>query len=82
MEKIIFTDHLAIMIGAGLPVGRALEALATQTKNKKFAGVIVSINDDIRQGRPLSDAFAKHPEIFSGLFVSMVKAGGGKRQSG
>jgi len=75
MEKIIFTDHLAIMIGAGLPVGRALEALATQTKNKKFAGVIVSINDDIRQGRPLSDAFAKHPEIFSGLFVSMVKAG-------
>lgn len=75
MEKVIFAQHLAVMIGAGLPLTRALEALGLQTKNKRFASTVKGLNEEIKKGTAFADALAKYPKIFSELFVNMVKAG-------
>lgn len=74
-EKIVFAQHLAVMIGAGLPLTRALEALGLQTRNKKFASIIKEINDDIKKGTALADSLAKYQKVFSELFINMVKVG-------
>jgi type IV pilus assembly protein PilC len=74
-EKMIFARHLAVMIGAGLSLNRALETLSQQTKNKRFAKIINFLSEDIKKGLPLAEALNKHPKVFSNLFVNMVRVG-------
>jgi len=75
VEKMMFTQNLAVMIGAGLPFNRALDALGAQTKNKYFTQVIGQVNESVRKGTMLGDALAKFPKVFNELFVNMVKVG-------
>jgi type IV pilus assembly protein PilC len=74
-EKILFTHNLAGMVSAGLTLYRALEVEKKQNKNPAMAVVFDSLLATINQGGTLSDGLAKHPKVFSTLFVSMVKAG-------
>ncbi len=74
-EKIIFTKNLAGMLRAGLPLSRALEVLDKQTTNVYFKKILVSLLETIDKGGTFSDGLAKHPKVFSALFVSMVRAG-------
>ncbi|MEK7660272.1 MAG: type II secretion system F family protein [Patescibacteria group bacterium] len=74
-DKMIFTRNLAVMVGAGLTVSRALHALQQEAKNPYFKKVINDINDRVTKGQPLRDAFAASPDVFPELYVSMVQAG-------
>lgn len=74
-EKIVFTKTLSAMLKAGLSVTRALSVLERQSKNPLMKEVIAEVTDDVSKGLGLHEAMAKHPKIFSKLFVSMVKAG-------
>ena len=74
-DKIVFATNLAAMIGAGLPVSRALSVTERQAKNPKLKSVLLSIRTDIQKGGTLHEALARFPNIFSPLFVAMVRAG-------
>jgi len=74
-EKLMFTRNLQVMISAGLPLPRALEILASQTKSKKFKRALLNINEEIIKGKNFSDSLKAHPDIFSELFQSMIKVG-------
>lgn len=74
-EKMFFTRNLQVMISAGLPLPRALETLASQTKNNKFKKAILNIKEEITCGKNFSEAVAKYPDIFSLLFQNMIKSG-------
>ena len=74
-EKMIFARNMGVMVGAGVSMTKALEILSRQTSNKKFRNVLLGLAGEIRKGRPLSEAMAEHPKIFSSLFCSMVRAG-------
>lgn len=74
-EKMIFARHLAVMIGAGLSMTRALDILSLQTKNKNFSKTIKIIKENVNQGQTFADSLAKYPKIFSELFVNMVRVG-------
>ena len=69
------TFHLAMLLGAGLPLSQALAALAEQTENARLRGVVVELARDIEEGRSLSDALARFPDLFGQVFVSMVRNG-------
>ncbi len=71
----IFTRQLSTMVGAGVSLTKALSTLQTQTRNKYFQKVILDISKDIESGMPLADAFAKFPNVFSDVYVNMVRAG-------
>lgn len=74
-DKIIFAKNMGAMIEAGLPMARALEVLQRQTRNKKFKKIIVSLGEEIKKGKNLSESMALYPRVFSQLFVSMVHSG-------
>jgi len=71
----IFTRQLSVMVNAGLAIDQALSALARQQKNKRFREILQKVTDDVRGGSSLSNAFAKHPQVFDSLYVNMVAAG-------
>ena len=74
-EQIILTKNLSGMLKAGLSLSRALSVLQKQTKNSKLSGILTSLSGDISSGETLSSGISKFPNIFSKLFVSMVRAG-------
>jgi type IV pilus assembly protein PilC len=71
----VFSRQFATMIEAGLNVVTALVILEEQTEDKKLAKVVTELRADVEGGLLLSEAMARHPRIFSRLFISMVEAG-------
>lgn len=74
-EKVLFSQELATLVNAGVPISQSLEILNKQTKNARFKGVLEELSKDVDGGLTLSGALEKHPKVFSKLFVSMVKSG-------
>ncbi len=73
-DKIIFARNLGSMIEAGLPITRALSIMERQAKGE-LKKVLTKLGEEIARGITLSDAMKLFPDVFSMLFVSMVKAG-------
>lgn len=71
----IFTRQFASLIKAGLPLFSCLKALEEQTKSRYFRGIIHEISAEIEGGVSLSNALAKHKNIFNELYVNTIKAG-------
>ena len=70
-----FTHELSVMLDAGLPLDRALTILAELEKNAVFRSVILDVHKGIHSGATLASCLARHPEVFSGIYVSTVRAG-------
>jgi len=74
-ELIFFSRQLSSLLKSGIPIIVALSSIAEQTKNKLLKETINAVLKDIQAGVSFSEALAKHPDIFSDLFVSMIKVG-------
>jgi type IV pilus assembly protein PilC len=71
----VSTRQLSTMVSSGMTILRALYVLEAQTESKKLKETLVSVRRDVEAGLQLSDALARHPKVFSPLYVSMVRAG-------
>ncbi len=71
----IFSRQFATMIDAGLSVVSALVILEQQTDDKYLGAVIHDLRGDVEGGLLLSQAMARHPKVFSRLYIAMVEAG-------
>ena len=71
----IFSRQFATMIEAGLNVVGALVILEEQTDDDGLGDVILELRKDVEGGLLLSEAMARHPKVFSRLYISMVEAG-------
>ncbi len=71
----VFTRQLATMIDAGLPLVQSLDILAQQQENKTFQEVIGTVKEDVESGSTFAAALARHPKIFTELYVNLVVAG-------
>ena len=74
-DLVIFSRQMATMVDAGVTLIQALEILEEQAENRGFAEILGAVRADLESGASLSSALGKYPQVFSGLFVSMVKAG-------
>lgn len=74
-EQITFAKNMSVMIDAGLSISRALAVLQKQSKNKNLISILESIGTAVSSGETFSKALEAHPDTFSRLFISMVKAG-------
>src|SRR3989344_4935142 len=74
-DIVFFTRLLASMITSGLTLTKSLEILKEQTQNTALVDVENEIINDISEGSSLSKAIGKYPDIFSLIYISLVKAG-------
>jgi type IV pilus assembly protein PilC len=74
-ELAVFARQLATMISSGMSILRALYVLEEQTESKMLKETIVAVRKDVEAGLSLSDSMARHPKVFSTLFVAMTQAG-------
>src|ERR1700736_2906757 len=74
-ELAVFSRQLATMIASGMSILRALYVLEEQTESQFLQETIVAVRKDVEAGLSLSDSMARHPKVFSPLFVAMTQAG-------
>jgi type IV pilus assembly protein PilC len=74
-DKVVFTRQLSTLIAAGLPLAQSLHTLVEQTSNPRLRAVTQELIASVEGGHTLHDSFAKHPEVFDKLFLSLIAAG-------
>src|SRR5271157_3021710 len=74
-ELAVFSRQLSTMISSGMSILRALYVLEEQTESKFLKETIIAVRKDVEAGLSLSDSMARHPKVFSPLFVAMARAG-------
>jgi len=67
--------QLAILISASTPVEEALRITALQFEKSRLRGVLLDARGQVMEGARLSEALARHPDVFDSLFTAMVAAG-------
>lgn len=71
---VVFSRQFATMIDAGIPILRCLEILGNQTKDPVLKPTLEVVTTDVKGGMTLNEALAKHPSVFSKLYVNMIRA--------
>jgi len=71
-EIIMFSKQLALMIESGFDIAASLDLLESQITNRSLKRIVGEITSDIRNGMKPSQAFAKHPIAFSGLYCRTI----------
>ena len=74
-QLMISTKKMATMLRSGLSILPALAMVRDQVENPSLKTTMNQIYNDVESGSSLSQAFSKNPEIFSPIYVNMVKAG-------
>lgn len=74
-DVILFARQMYSLTRSGVPLIRGLAGLAESTRNAVMRETIEALIDDLEGGRELAGAMARHPSVFSPLFVSMVRVG-------
>jgi general secretion pathway protein F len=67
--------QLATLMEAGIPLDSSLSALIEQLGHPALRKIITQIRERVREGSSLADALSLHPQVFSSLFIGMVRAG-------
>ncbi len=70
-----FFRQLSAMLNAGVPYAQSLNTLKTQARDVRLRKVVGEMAENVEQGRPISVAMQRYPEIFSAMMISMVRVG-------
>ena len=74
-DILFFTQELATLLNAGVPLDRGLSITAELTEHANFRTLVLDIVRLIKGGKSLADSLASHPAYFPDLYVNMVRAG-------
>ncbi|HXZ87658.1 MAG TPA: type II secretion system F family protein, partial [Candidatus Binataceae bacterium] len=74
-ELSLLTRQLGALLGAGVQLVDALATLSGQSSRPLTKRTLSQVRESVREGSSLADALAAHPDIFSELYVGMVRAG-------
>ena len=74
-STVFFTQELGILLDSGVSLDKSLRILSDAQDNKKFKGLIQDILEEVKGGKSLGDALSMFPDIFTGVYVNMVRAG-------
>jgi general secretion pathway protein F len=75
-DVLAFTQQLATLVEAGLPLERTLAILGDLTSGRRLGEIVRDVTQSVRGGSTLADALARHqPRPFPRLYVNTVRAG-------
>ena len=75
LELALFTRQMATLVGAGLPIEEALNAVAQQTEKRRAGAMIMAVRGRVREGYALATALGEFPSTFPDMYRSTVAAG-------
>lgn len=67
--------HMRELQSAGVPVLESLADIRDTTDRGELRDVMANVHRDVSDGSSLSEAFEKHPRIFTSIFISFIRAG-------
>jgi len=73
-QRMVFTERLLLLLQTGVSLLEALKVMQLQTEEPLIAEIIESLASQISEGKTFSSALAKHPEMFSNTYISLVTA--------
>ncbi len=74
-DLLVFFREFSTLTSAKVPISTALETIYEQTNSEALRPVIKQVSADIEDGLPISEAFEKHPKVFSDLAINMIRSG-------
>ncbi len=74
-DLVIFARQMATLVAAGIPLVQSLDILSGQVEKEKFRTILRRMHTDIQSGKSLSEAMQPHQNVFTPLFIHMVRAG-------
>lgn len=74
-DVVILSRQIATLFEAQVSALRIFRLLAAEVENKNLSEVMTQIADDLQGGSPISKALSRHPKVFTGFYVNMVRAG-------
>jgi type IV pilus assembly protein PilC len=74
-EVVILSRQIATLFESQVSALRIFRLLASEMENPKLQKILTAVGDDLQSGSSISRALAKHPDVFSAFYVSMVKSG-------
>jgi len=74
-ELAITTRQFSTLISAGLPLEASLIALSEQTEDAKLGQILTQVRDRVSEGSSLANALGEHQNVFSDLYINIVRAG-------
>lgn len=74
-DIVVFSRQLSTLVSSGVPIVQGLTILGEQAESPNFKLVLTSLRSDIEAGLSIADAMKKHPNAFTELYVSMIRAG-------
>ncbi len=74
-DLVLFCRQMHTITRTGLPLLKGIHGLMDTTHNEVLKSALVEIIGSLESGRSLSQSLARHPKIFSPLFISIVEIG-------
>ena len=74
-DRLLFTQEIATLLNAGVPVDRALTICGELTESKAMRQMLADVLREVRAGKSLADALGAQGKAFSRLYINMVRAG-------
>ena len=75
VDKILFIRRFSSMLKAGLGIEKIFKILVEGTKKKSMRKFLSEVEESVKRGQPLYVIFESHEELFSPVFVGLIKAG-------
>ena len=74
-ELLMFTRQMGALIKAGIPITRAITGILESVENPLLVRSLRDILEQLESGRSLSISCARHPKVFTNLYISMIQVG-------
>ena len=74
-DQVLFCQQLATLVEAGIPLLKSLEVVSNQVESRRLMLALEEVRYDVASGRTFHDALAKHPAIFSAIWLNLVETG-------
>lgn len=71
----LFCRQLATLLGAGVTILKCLDIISQQVASRNLYAVIRDMQKKMEAGYSLHEAMAKHPKVFSELWVNLIESG-------
>ena len=74
-NTILMTRQLSALLSGGVPLDKALRAIADQSSNQKVKELSLVLSSKIKEGVSFKQSLKEFPETFDNLYVSLIAAG-------